>query len=88
MRITFHFYEMENNHVLVLNKDGVESFKKYYPRRVSWFDRSFSYPGTGDEMIVECPWCLSETNYYDGKLFNKCKQCGMTINEEDLYNVI
>ena len=36
-------------------------------------------------MIIECPWCFSQTTYYDGKLFNKCEVCGMGINEEDLY---
>ena len=86
----FHFYEMENNHALVLNTEGVESYKRYYPKRNSWWDRGFVYKSDEDEseMIVECPWCFQQTHYYDGKLFNKCEQCGMGIDEEDLYNVI
>jgi glucosamine 6-phosphate synthetase-like amidotransferase/phosphosugar isomerase protein len=86
----FHFYEMQNNYALFINNEGVESYQKYYPSKSKWFDRRFNYPVTSDfeEMIIECPWCFSPTNYYDGKLFNKCEVCGMGINEEDLYNVI
>ncbi len=83
----FHFYEMQNNYALFINKEGVESYQKYYPSKSKWFERRFNYPVTSDfeEMIIECPWCFSQTNYYDGKLFNKCEVCGMGINEEDLY---
>ena len=83
----FHFYEMQNNYALFINSEGVESYQKYYPSKSKWFDRRFSYPVTSDfeEMIIECPWCFSQTTYYDGKLFNKCEVCGMGINEEDLY---
>lgn len=79
----FHFYEMENNHCLILNKDGVESYQKYFPRYSDWWDRSFYT----DEMLVECPWCFRQTRYYDGRLSNKCTECGMEISEEDLYNI-
>ena len=83
----FHFYEMQNNYALFINSEGVESYQKYYPSKSKWFDRRFSYSVTSDfeEMIIECPWCFSQTTYYDGKLFNKCEVCGMGINEEDLY---
>ncbi len=83
----FHFYEMQNNYALIINKEGVESYQKYYPRRSKWFDRKFSYSANSDfeEMIIECPWCFSQTTFFDGKLFNKCEVCGMSINEEDLY---
>jgi glucosamine 6-phosphate synthetase-like amidotransferase/phosphosugar isomerase protein len=86
----FHFYEMQNNYALFINSEGVESYQKYYPSKSKWFDRRFSYRATSDfeEMIIECPWCFCQTNYHDGKLFNKCEVCGMGINEEDLYNVI
>ena len=33
----YHSYQMENNHALIINKDGVESYKKYYPRKTSNF---------------------------------------------------
>ena len=82
----FHFYEMQNNYALFINKEGVESYQKYYPSKSKWFDRRYSYPANGfDEMIIECPWCFCQTTYYDGKLFNKCEVCGMGIEEEDLY---
>jgi len=84
----FHFYEMHNNYALFINSEGVESYQKYYPNKSRWYDRSFHYRSTQEEMIIECPWCFSQTTYYDGKLFNKCEVCGMGINEEDLYNVI
>ena len=86
----FHFYEMQNNYALFINSEGVESYQKYYPSKSKWFERRFNYPVTSDfeEMIIECPWCFSQTTYCDGKLFNKCEVCGMGINEEDLYNVI
>ena len=83
----FHFYEMKNNYALIINKDGAETYHKYSPQRSKWFERRFSYPTKNDfeEMIIECPWCFSQTTYFDGKLFNKCEVCGMGINEEDLY---
>ncbi|MBK9099486.1 MAG: hypothetical protein IPM14_15505 [bacterium] len=83
----FHFYEMQNNYALIINKDGVESYQKYYPAKSRWFDRRYNYPikSDFDEMLIECPWCFCQTTYYDGKLFNKCEVCGMGINEEDLY---
>lgn len=81
----FHFYEMHNNYALFINSEGVESYQKYYPSKSKWFDRRYHYSNTPEEMIIECPWCFSQTNYYDGKLFNKCEVCGMGINEEDLY---
>ena len=76
----YHHYTMENNHALILNKDGVESYKQYYPRPNRWF----SGP---DRLVVQCPYCLSETTYYDGRVFNRCDVCGMNINEEDFYDV-
>lgn len=83
----FHFYEMQNNYALIINKEGVESYQKYYPAKSRWYDRSFHYSSSigMDEILIECPWCLSQTVYYEGKLFNKCEVCGMGINEEDLY---
>jgi glucosamine 6-phosphate synthetase-like amidotransferase/phosphosugar isomerase protein len=81
----FHFYEMHNNYALFINSEGVESYQKYYPNKSRWYDRSFHYRSTQEEMIIECPWCFAQTTYYDGKLFNKCEVCGMSINEEDLY---
>ena len=82
----FHFYEMSNNYALILNKEGVESYQKYYPKTSRFFERQY-YPtlSSFDEITIECPWCLSKATYYDGKLFNKCQVCGAEINEEDLY---
>ncbi len=81
----FHFYEMHNNYALFINSEGVESYQKYYPSKSKWFDKRYHYSNTPEEMIIECPWCFSQTTYFDGKLFNKCEICGMSISEEDLY---
>ena len=84
----FHFYEMQNNYALIINKEGVESYQKYYAAKSRWYDHRYKYASMSEELIIECPWCLSQTVYYEGKLFNKCEVCGMSINEEDLYDVI
>jgi glucosamine 6-phosphate synthetase-like amidotransferase/phosphosugar isomerase protein len=81
----YHFYEMENNHALVLNTEGVESYKKYLAR--DFWNRN-TYRGSSlDTILVQCPWCLGQTRYFDGLLNNKCEHCGMKISEEDLYYV-
>ena len=59
----YHFYEMENNHALIINKDGVESYQKYSPRITDWWDRRFYPSGRNDEMLIECPWCFCQTRY-------------------------
>jgi glucosamine 6-phosphate synthetase-like amidotransferase/phosphosugar isomerase protein len=82
----FHFYEMENNHALALNAEGVESYKKYLAR--DFWNRN-TYRGSSlDTIQVQCPWCLGQTRYFDGLLNNKCEHCGMKITEEELYNII
>ncbi|MBK9096704.1 MAG: hypothetical protein IPM14_01025 [bacterium] len=81
---SYHSYEMQNNHCLTINADGVENYQKYYSRD-RWFERKFHYPDYDDEIMIECPWCYCKTSYREGKLFNKCEVCGMKINEEDLY---
>lgn len=83
---SYHFYEMKNNHALIINAiDGVESYAKYSPRKVNYYDRDFLFRTREEEMIIECPYCLEKTNYFLGKLFNKCAHCGMDISEEELY---
>ena len=59
----YHFYEMENNHALIINKDGVESYQKYKPRYTDWWDRQFYPSRINDEMLIECPWCFCQTIY-------------------------
>lgn len=83
----FHFYEMKNNHALIINAEGVESYERHSPRKFTYRNYDFLYPSTQDEMIIECPHCLSTTRYYMGKLFNRCESCGLEIDEEDLYYV-
>jgi glucosamine 6-phosphate synthetase-like amidotransferase/phosphosugar isomerase protein len=81
----FHFYEMENNHALVLNAEGVESYKRYLAR--DFWNRN-TYRGSSlDTIQVQCPWCLGQTRYLDGLLNNKCEHCGMKVTEEDLYYI-
>jgi len=84
---SFHFYEMKNNHALIINADGVESYERYSPRKFTYRNSDFLYPSQQDELIIECPHCLSTTRYYMGKLFNRCESCGLEIDEEDLYYV-
>jgi glucosamine 6-phosphate synthetase-like amidotransferase/phosphosugar isomerase protein len=81
----YHFYEMENNHALVINSEGVDSYKKYLAR--DFWNRN-TYRGSSlDTILVQCPWCLGQTRYLDGLLKNNCQHCGMSISEEDLYYV-
>jgi glucosamine 6-phosphate synthetase-like amidotransferase/phosphosugar isomerase protein len=83
----YHFYEMENNHALVINSEGVDSYKQYMAR--DFWSRRNAYRGSSlDTILVQCPWCLSQTRYFDGLLNNKCEQCGMKISEDELYNII
>ena len=80
----YHSYEMQNNHSLIINSEGVESYEKYFSRD-RWYDRKFHYPAYEEEILIDCPWCFCKTSYHEDKLFNKCEVCGMSINEEDLY---
>ena len=80
---SYHHYELENNHALIINTDGVETYKKYFPKRESWHYRN-NY-SLDDYDFVECPYCYSVTEYDEGKLFNRCSYCGQVLNEEDIY---
>jgi len=83
----YHYYEMENNYALVVNRDGVETYQKYNPKRDEWNYRNYfdtKKKTVGEELIVECPWCLEMTSYHYGRLFNRCENCGMALNEEDV----
>lgn len=83
----FHYYDMENNHGLVLNREGVDSYKKYNAR--DWWSSGRSYGRHDIDLLsVQCPYCLSQTKYYDGILHNKCEVCGAEISEEALYDFI
>jgi glucosamine 6-phosphate synthetase-like amidotransferase/phosphosugar isomerase protein len=82
----YHFYEMQNNHALIINNEGVDSYKQYLAR--DFWNRGNTYCGPSlDTILVQCPWCLGQTRYFDGLLNNKCEHCGMKISEEDLYYV-
>jgi len=83
----FHYYDMENNHGLILNREGVDSYKKYNVR--DWWSGTRSYGRHDIDLLrVQCPYCLSLTKYYDGLLHNKCEVCGAEISEEALYDFI
>ena len=78
----FHYYEMENNHGLIINKSGLNSYKRYYPKhayRDRFFRESFN------EDTVECPYCLSETRFFPGNFHNFCEYCGNKIEYDDFY---
>src|ERR1035438_503228 len=52
----YHFYQMENNHALILNKEGVESYKRYNTRDRWGSNRDFGRYNL-DRITVQCPWC-------------------------------
>jgi len=84
----YHHYTMENNHCLIINKEGVETYKRYSPKREVF--RTLDYHGSHssrfkDGLIVECPWCCAPTVFYEGRTHNQCENCGLDLNEEDLY---
>lgn len=90
----FHHYSMDNNHSMVINKDGVSSYKKYSPKRESWSrewedDWYYGQPKTKGvkeyDYELECPWCLGLTHWNDEDKFHRCDACGQLITEEDLY---
>ena len=78
----YHFYELENNHALIINPSGVGSYKEYYPKRnqYNWYLDDLE-----DTIELECPYCLSVTKYDYGMLNNRCRYCGEVIEEEMLY---
>lgn len=78
----YHHYSMENNYALTINKQGVESYKRYNPRRDY---HRYTLQPLSEEQIIECPFCMEATIYHEGKLYNRCSHCGQSLNEEDLY---
>lgn len=87
----FHFYQMENNHVLIINNEGVQSYKRYTPKRTRWFNgpgySKKPFTKTLNNDYVECPWCLSTTRYYDEERINYCEVCGNNLEMEDEIDV-
>lgn len=83
----YHYYEMENNYAMTINHEGVETYQKYSPKRDEWSFRNYfdtKKKTVGEELIIECPWCLEMTSYHYGRLFNRCENCGMALSEDDL----
>jgi glucosamine 6-phosphate synthetase-like amidotransferase/phosphosugar isomerase protein len=78
----YHSYQLENNHALVLNSEGVDSYKEYYPKRNqnNWFMDDLE-----DVIEIECPYCLSMAQFNCGMLTNRCRHCGEIIEEDALY---
>jgi hypothetical protein len=87
----YNFFEMGNNHALIINNSGVASYKKYYPKKESWHYRDYLPYGvkgnTPDDMLVECPYCLGTTSYDYDALINRCENCGNVINDEEVFYV-
>jgi glucosamine 6-phosphate synthetase-like amidotransferase/phosphosugar isomerase protein len=88
----YHYYDLENNHALIVNSEGVESYKKYRPvvDRDWWMEREMSrnYKNRNEMIAVECPYCLSIANYDPVKLFNRCDYCGQVLSEEEIGYVL
>jgi glucosamine 6-phosphate synthetase-like amidotransferase/phosphosugar isomerase protein len=83
----YHFYQMENNHALVLNREGVDSYKRYNSRDRWERGRNLDRYSL-NQLNVQCPWCMSYTRYYEGLNHNQCEVCGGMISEEDLMDII
>jgi glucosamine 6-phosphate synthetase-like amidotransferase/phosphosugar isomerase protein len=84
----YHYYQMENNHSLILNSSGVESYKKYSPRKMNWFSYKSknTEPGTDlKDNYVHCPWCQSYTPFYGSDKINYCEFCGNELEMEDVF---
>ncbi len=88
----YHFYNMENNHVLTINREGVEDYKSYTPRRRSWYtddemlEQYYGYnkkKDLNDQVYIQCPYCLEQTKYQLGLFDNRCQHCGMELQMED-----
>jgi glucosamine 6-phosphate synthetase-like amidotransferase/phosphosugar isomerase protein len=81
----YHYYEMEDNHALIINSQGIESYKKYRPK-YSWGYSHFAKESFDDDlMLMECPYCFGMTYYNWDKIENKCQHCHQYFVEEDLY---
>lgn len=86
----YHYYQMDNNHELILDEKGISSYTKYTPRQqyYDFFYEDLTYNRYGyyhNEIEVECPWCLGLTAFTEGYLINRCMHCGMEIKEEDVF---
>jgi len=79
----YHFYELEDNHAIVLDSEGVKTYKEYYPKRS--YNNSWFLDDLEDSVELECAYCLSMTRFDYGKLDNRCSNCGQILDEEMLY---
>jgi glucosamine 6-phosphate synthetase-like amidotransferase/phosphosugar isomerase protein len=79
----YHSYNLENNHSIIINETGVESYKEYYPRINRYND--WFLDEMPDSIEMECAYCLSVTKFDYGKLENRCSNCGQILDEEMLY---
>ena len=82
---SYHFYEMENNHALIINQDGVQSYKRYRPKIDDWVSIKDTRPYGFTADMVECPWCYTQTIFDFNRQNNDCEYCGHPIYEEDVY---
>jgi len=80
----YHSYNVENNHAIILNETGVESYKEYYPK-INNRHRGWLLDDLEDSIEMECAYCLSATKFDYGKLENRCSNCGQILDEEMLY---
>lgn len=83
----FHHYTMDNNYVLTINSDGVDTYKKYTPKGYSWYTRdnlTARRINNSTDDFVECPWCLNLTRYYGEGTINYCDVCGNNLDMEDI----
>lgn len=86
--LDYYYFQMDNNHALIINKNGVESYTKYFPTKRYYNRDEIISPNynTYNEILISCPHCLGTTAYYYEKMYNHCIHCGCELNEEDMYN--
>lgn len=73
----YHFCDMSDNHSLIIDKSGVESYQKYKAK-------SFINYGTVSE--IECPHCLNITEFDYMALHNICIHCGNRLIPEEIFD--
>ena len=92
----YHYFDMSNNHGLVINKIGVDVYKKYVPRREEYYprhdrdfpkyERDFYFGSFADGDFVECPYCGGVTEFYPDLGANYCSKCCQMITHEELFD--
>jgi len=81
----FHYFEIQNNHALDINNEGVDFYREYKPTSDTFlYDRRCDTIYDYIDGLVECPHCFGMTPYDPEMLNNSCYTCGNPITQDDL----